>query len=242
MKLGKKVGILGGALLLAGVLVPLSGLSQSVSAAAVPGPTLTVVGYGVVTMTPPSTVGPQQLQITFQTEGSNGPNTLRALNKSVAAARAQLEKVGVSAKTIGTQGPPNLNFNSGQYQANVTLQVNFPTLTRLVDVMQASGVQNDINIQNTFINQVNPSNPTATAAQLSAGYRAAFANARTTAQQMAQADSLTLGVAVSVSEGTANTVSCNPMNGCTGVSSVSPPPIGQNQELVAVTITYDTSE
>ncbi|PSR20261.1 MAG: hypothetical protein C7B45_15735 [Sulfobacillus acidophilus] len=241
MKWGKRIGTLAGALLLAGIVVPWIGVHQPANAATIPGPTLTVVGYGIVTMNAPTTAGPQQLQITFQTEGSNGPNTLRDLNKSVTAARIQLEKAGVSAKAFSTEGPPNLSYNNVQYQANVTLEVTFPTLTRLADAMQASGVQNDANVQNTFVNQVTAT-PTPTAAQLSAGYRAAFANALTTAQQMAQADNLTLGHSVSVYEGSANTISCNPMNGCTGISSVSPPSVGQNQELVAVTITYDTSK
>lgn len=234
---------LAGAVLIGGALVPLSGLGQSVSAANGPGPTLTVVGYGVVDMTPaPSNPGPQQLQVTFQESGINAPAALRALGRDVAKARAQFEKAGVSPGAIVVQGPPNLNFNvnGGGFQDNQTLVVTFPTLMRLANALQASGVENDAGVQNVFANPMNSSAPAATAAQLTAGYQAAFVNAQQTAQIMAQGDNLQLGQAVSVTEGGASTGGCSAMGMCNPSPVGNPPQIGPNQELVTVTVTYDT--
>lgn len=233
-----------GAVMTAGVLAGLGGfLSHPASAASAPGPTVTVVGYGVVNVPPPSTnAGPQQLQISFQESANSAPAVLRQLHTDEAKVEAQLEKAGVSASAITHQGPPNFNINTGGgYQANDTLQVDFPTLFKLANVLQASGVANDSYIQNVFANSLNQSSSSPTSAAMTAGYQAAFANAQQTAEQMAQADNLQLGQAVSVSQGSgANGGGCYPMGGCSPMTG-NPPMVGPNQQLVTVTVTYDTN-
>lgn len=239
----RKLWLVPGAVVTATVMAGLGGLlSQPASAASAPGPTLTVVGYGVVNESPPSSnPGPQQLQINFQEYASTAPGVLQLMHRDEAKARTQLEKAGVSASAITNLGTPGFNVqSSGGFQGNETLQVTFSNLNKLAKVLQASGVANDTNVQNVFVQPVNNSGPSPTSSAMMAGYQAAFANALQTAQQMAQADNLQLGQAVSVSEGGAASGGCNPMGGCSPVMG-NPPAIGQNQELVTVTVTYDTN-
>ncbi|PSR22669.1 MAG: hypothetical protein C7B47_16435 [Sulfobacillus thermosulfidooxidans] len=142
------------------------------------------------------------------------------------------------------RGPPNfsINVNGAEYQATETLQVTFPTLGRLADALQASGIANDVDVQDMFVSPVNSTYLAPTAAALTGGYQAAFANAQATAQMMAQADHLQLGQVVSVTEGNAASANgtCSAMNGCNPTPVGNPPQVGPNQELVTVTVTYDT--
>ena len=239
-----KVWALVGSALMAGAMVPLSGFGQTVSAAAGPGPTLTVVGYGIVNMTPASTnAGPQQLQISIQESGNTASAVLISLSRDVTKVRAQLEKASVRASSISTQGPPNLNIDNhgGGFEANETLVVNFSSMIQLGNALTASNVSDDTFVQNTFSNALNPSAPTATAAELAAGYQAAFANGAQTAQMMAQADNLQLGQSVSLVESGASYSGCGGMGGCYATPAGNPPQVGPNQELVTVTETYDTN-
>lgn len=244
MRIPRVALLLGAGLMAGGMAVSLGGLGHSVNAASGPGPTLTVVGYGVVNMTAPkSSAGPQQLQIYMQSSGSTATGTLMAFNHDVVKAKAQLEKAGVSANAISTQGPPSLNINNngGGFNVNQTLQVTLPTMLRLADVLQKSGVANDVAVQNVFVNPLNSGAPVATAAQLTAGYQAAFANAQQTAQDMAQGDNLALGQSVRITEGGQTSGGCNAMGACNPTQVGNPPQVGANQELVTVTVTYDTS-
>lgn len=243
MRIPKAALLLGAGLMAGGMVVSLGGLGHSVNAATGPGPTLTVVGYGVVNMTAQASNGPQQLQIYMQASGSTAPATVVAFNRDVVKVKTQLEKAGVSANAISTQGPPNLNINNngGGFNVNQTLQVTLPTMLRLADVLQTSGVANDGAVQNVFVNPLYSGAPVATAAQLTAGYKAAFANAQQTAQDMAQGDNLQLGQSVSITEGGQSSGGCNAMGACNPISVGNPPQVGANQELVTVTVTYDTS-
>ena len=234
-----KVWSLAGAVLMAGAFVPLGGLGQSVSAANSPGPTLTVVGYGLVNMTPSSSnPGPQQIQINIQEQGTSGPAVLRALSHDLAKLKTQMEKVGASASDITIQQAPNLNIsNGGGFNANETIEVNFPTLMQLAKAYTASGAANDVFVQNAFIIPANSPGLVASAAGLTAGYQAAFANAEQTAQAMAQADNLQLGQSVSITEGGSSNNGCSAMGGCYAPPAGNPPQVGPNQELVTVTVT-----
>lgn len=245
MRTIRKIWLVPGVLAAAGVALGLSGLlAPSASAATTPGPALTVVGYALVNVPPPSTnVGPQQLQIMFQESAPSAPAVLALLHRDEAKVSAQLEKAGVSASAISHQGPLNFNINqnNGGYQVNDTLQMNFPSLLRLATVLQASGVSNAAGVQNVFAQPVSNPVSTPSAAALATGYQSAFANAAQTAQQMAQADSLQLGQATSIAEGSASSGGCNAMGGCNPQGVGNPPAPGQNQELVSVTVTYNTN-
>jgi uncharacterized protein YggE len=240
----RKIWLAPGAVMMAGVVAGLGTLfNQPANAASAPGPTLTVVGYSVVNVAPPSSnAGPQQLQINFQASADSAPAVLNVLRLDEVKVTAQLKKAGVGASAITLQGPPNLNIqNNVGYQANDTLQVNFPTLLQAAQVLQESGVANDANVQNVFVQPLNNPTSSPTAAVMTAGYQAAFANAQQTAQQMAQADNLQLGPAVSISEGSTSQTGCNPMGGCSPLTVGNLPSVGQNQQLVTVTVTYDTN-
>jgi uncharacterized protein YggE len=236
--------LLAGTAFMVGTLIPVLGLAQPANAAGGPGPTLTVVGYGLVNMTPvPSNSAPQQLQITLQASGANAPATLTALRRDASTVTRQLiHKARINARAITTLGPPNININDNgvEYQANETIEATFSSLTQLANALQASDVANDPGVQNVFANPLNASNLVASASALTAGYEAAFANAQQTAEVMAQADHLQLGQAVSVSESSASNGGCNAMGNCNPTAVGNPPLVGNNQELVMVTVTYDT--
>ena len=239
----RKLWLLTGAVAMAGIAAGLGGLfNPAASAASAPGPTMTVVGYGVVTVPASSTnPGPQVLQVNFQESASSAPAVLRILHRDEAQVTAQLEKAGVSASAITDQGPPNFNINvGGDYQVNDTLQVEFPTLFKLATVLQKSDVANDGSVQNVFASPLNNTQPSPTSSAMTAGYQAAFANAQQTAQEMAQADNLQLGQVTSVSQGSTGGGGCYPMGGCSPLMG-NPPTLGPNQQLVTVTVTYDTN-
>jgi uncharacterized protein YggE len=223
---------------LAGLAAAGGGVAQSATG---PGPTLTVVGYGVVNTTMVETATPPELQVNLQESGTNPTLVLRAIYQDIAQVKAQLEKAGASASAVSVQNPPNLNAQQGgTFSANVGVTVAFPTLARLAHVLTASNIANDSAVQNVWINQASTT-PVASPAAVASGYAAALNNAAASAAAIAAADHLHLGAQVSVSEGTLSP-SCNAMGGCgPAPMDVIMPTVGPNQELVAVTVTYDTN-
>lgn len=95
---------------MAGALVSVIELGQSTSAAGGPGPTITVLGYGLVNLTHFVNRGAQHLQINLQDSGTVAPVTLAALQHTAPLVTRQLGRKGtVSAKAIAIQSPPYLD-------------------------------------------------------------------------------------------------------------------------------------
>lgn len=228
------------------------------------GPTLTVIGFGLVNLRSSGAASSPQLVLNLQTVAPTATAALAALTRDIAGIEKALKAVGVSSAEISIQGPPGLNYVSSVsqascekayklkgipgkctapgFQTNESVQVTIGTLTRLAAVLTKSGVAKAPGVQNFYINQSGQNPGAATPAALTSGYAQAFRDARTTATLLARADQLSLGSLVSVTEGALLSTPCGGM-GCspTPVEGVNPPQPGPNQELVAVTVTYRTS-
>jgi uncharacterized protein YggE len=237
----RRAGWLVAALLaVGGTVAAMSGVTQGATG---PGPTLTVMGFGVVNTTVPAQATEPQLQMNFQETTATASGAMKALYRDLSQTRKQFATLGVNPSAIMTQGPPNLNYqNGGEWQASDTLEVTFPTLAQLTHVVTASKVADNPAIQNFWINASYQS-PTATPAALASGYATAEQNAAQTAQIMANAEHLQLGAQVSITQGAITNTQCGGMGACGGgvPMGVTVPSIGPNQELVAVTVTYETN-
>lgn len=227
------------------------------------GPTLTVIGFGLANVAPAKSAAPQ-MEMELQASGATASGAVSSLAHDVAAVEQLLEKAGVQAADISVQAQPGLNYvdtasqancqkihqlkgipgscpPSG-FQANEGLQVDFPSLTNLADALTASGVDQAAGVQNFYINQGNqaPSQPSSVALQ--AAYAQALQNASDTASLLAHADHLTLGPAVSLTQGAQTSTPCGGMGcGPAPLEGISPPQPGPNQQLVAVTVSYSTT-
>jgi uncharacterized protein YggE len=239
-----------------------SGSAQAAGA----GPTLTVVGFGLVNLSPPNpgAIAPQ-LELNFQTSAATATAALQSLQADVAATEQALLGAGVPRAEMVPQGPPGLNYVTAVqetncqkvyklkgipahctgpgFQANEQLQVTFPNLSRLAAALTKAHLATAKGVQNFWINQGGPGPSVPTPAALAEGYQQAFADAAKTASLLAAADHLTLGPAVAVTEGALlNNTPCGGMGcGPVPIQGIAPPPVGQNQELVAVTVSYATS-
>lgn len=221
-------------------------------------PPLTVVGFGLATLSTGSASAPQ-LNLNFRVTDTNASNALATLQKDVSAVQAVLVQAGVPKASIVPQAvqlnyvPTTSTANCQQaeklkgvplscptpgFQAIENLDVTFPSLTQLADLLSTTQVGQSSGVQNVWINSgEGPSRPDDAA--LSAAWHQALADAQHTAQLLAAAQGLQLGPVLSVSQGTL-------AGGCGGPgcgplwSGVAPPPVGPNQALVAVTVTYGT--
>ena len=237
-------------------------VSPAVSAATASSasPSLTVVGFGLVSA--PTQTTPPQLQLNLNTRGSTASAALRALDLDVSAIKHRLEAMGIKATAVGAQSPPQLTYITATnrvscqkirklkpgvtcprpgFTASEGLQVTFPTLESLARVLSRTHVATGRGVQNFWINQGGGQPGQPTPAALARGYRAALADARRTAVALANADGLALGLATSVVQGAQPGVEGCGMGGCGGSIGLSIPPVGPNQVLVAVTVTYATA-
>ncbi len=228
-------------------------------AAAPPTPTLTVVGFGVVSL-PPAQAAPPQLELNLNVHGATASAALKALDGDLAAIERRLKAMGLRPSALDAQGPPQLNYitSAGQagcrkaakvkpgltcpaagFAASEGLQVTFPSLASLARVLSRTDVARGPGVQNFWVNQGGTQAARPAAAALAAGYGAALADARASALALAAAEGVVLVRALSVTEGAQADGGCG-MGGCGPTFGVSPPPVGPNQMLVAVTVTYAT--
>lgn len=203
-------------------------------------PTLSVVGFSVVNLTQSTETSPPQLQLSFQETETQVRDVIRVLNQAMARVTARLKAVGVPASAISTQGPPNLNNLDGEWQADSTLQITFATMAQLEKVVDETHLSANSAIQNVWI-----STPSVTMkptpAALAAAYARAVSNAKKTAATIAASDHRQLGAQLAMSEGAGGT-QCGAMECGAGASlGINPPPVGNDQQMVAVTLTYATS-
>lgn len=224
----------------AACITTLMGLREPARLTAGSTPTLTVAGFAVVNLTQPTETTPPQLELNFQETAAKVQSTTAMLNTAMASVRARLQKAGVRANAISTQGPPNLNNQNGSWQADSTVQVTFRSIAQLEKVVDETNVSTDTAIQNVWINTPSVTmRPTQQA--LAAAYVKAVGNAEKTAMRMAAADHRQLGAQLALTEGAGGT-QCGAMACGSGTSlGITPPAVGNNQELVAVSLTYATT-
>jgi len=145
------------------------------------------------------------------------------------------------------QSAPWLNFNNMSeeiYQANASLTVTTGSVTQTVRFLDQLKDTVFSGQQSMFVNQV-PENgtPAPSSSVLAAAYAQALAQARETAQLLAQADGLVLGPQLHVAEGAPAQAQCGAMAACgVGVGAgIIQPAVGPGEMLVAVTVMYATS-
>ena len=229
-----------------------------------PGPTLTVVGFGLANVAPTTTPATEQLNLNLQASSSTASGAVASLAQDVAAVAKLLGKAGGKSTRISAQGEPQLNYvdSSSQascqkihqlkgiagpcppsgFQADESLEVTFPTLVDLADALTASGVTTAQGVQNFYMNQTNagplPPSPVA----LQSAYAQAIGQARSTASMLADADGVTLGAALSITEGAQLSTSCGGMGcGPPPPQGINPPPGGSDQQPGGLTGTYTTT-
>lgn len=230
--------------------VPTAGAAQAVA-----GPDLTVVGFGLADETPqpaPPLSSPQsgalQVNVNLQVISTRATTALQRLAADLRAAEADARAAGVPESAIVQQGPQNLNFDSSQqaYRADATLVLNLKTLAGGARMLDRLNLPKLPDVSNVWVNFPTAVGTTLapTPRSMAAAYAAAFADAARAARLMAAADGLTLGRQVSVAEGAPAMGQCG-MGGCNpalvpGLMQVPWP--GPNQTVVAVTVTYATTE
>lgn len=215
--------------------------TQVRAAASVAGPDITVVGFGLATARPfgSGLPGAYQLNLTFQVQNPSLSRSLGDLEAMVRHAVVRLEAAGVAPSRILVQGL-NLNLNQNtSLQANESVVVNLTTTAqvgKLSDLLSASpGL---VGLQNFYLNSGGVGGLTFSQATLDRAYAQAWKSARATALAIAKAEGLVLGAAVSESQGQ-NTGACGMGGGCPIVNYQGP--IGQNQQLETITVTFATT-
>ncbi len=223
-------------------------------------PTLAVVGFGLVD-TPPATATPPVLELNLTVHGITASAAVQGLAADLAAIAHRLALMGLRAAAVQPQAPPQLNYltatgvtncqkvrkikpgvtcQKAGFAASEGVAVTFPSLTSLARALSQSDIATAHGVQNFWINQGGSQPGAPTTAALTAGYRAALAAARRTAEALAAADGRRLGPAVSVTEGAPSSVAGCGMGGCGAPTGIPMPTPGPNQMLVAVTVTYTT--
>lgn len=229
-----------------------------------PGPTLTVVGFSLANLTLPAAPSVPQLELSLQAAASSPVVALRTLDTDVSALRKALVAAGVSASAISPQGPATLDYVTGAskstcekvrrlknisspclgpgFRAYESLQVTFPTLTRLATAIAHADVARAKGLQNFYISQGGSGPGQPSQATLRTAYAYALRNARETAQLLASAGGLTLGAAISIRQGAMVSSACSGMGcGPIPIPGLNAPAAGPNQQVIAVTVTYGTS-
>ncbi len=228
------------------------------------GPILTVVGFGLANVAPSTAPPTAQLNLNLQASSSTASGAVASLQQDVAAVEKLLAKAGVKSAEVSAQGEPQINYvdssshancqkihqlkgiagpcPSSGFQADESLEVNFPSLTDLADALTASGVTTAAGVQNFYMAQTSagplPPSPVA----LQAAYVQAIGQARSTAALLAVADGVALGATLSVTEGAQLSTPCGGMGcGPMPLQGINPPQVGPNQQLVVVTVTYGTT-
>ncbi|MBX5467604.1 MAG: SIMPL domain-containing protein [Firmicutes bacterium] len=224
-------------------------------------PPLTVVGFGLAPL-PAGSSSPPQLNLTLQVSDAAATAALASLEQDVATVRTALAKAGVPDTAITAQ-PPQLNYvpttssttcqrleklkgvpiacPSPGFQASESVQVQFSSLTQLATTITATQISQSPGVQNVWIDSGNQIPGKPSDAALTAAYRQALADAQHTATLLAQAQGIRLGAVTAIRQGAGGSASCGgPGCGPLPPPGVTPPAIGPNQELVAVTVTYAT--
>jgi uncharacterized protein YggE len=112
-------------------------------------------------------------------------------------------------------------------------------MAQLEKVVDETHLSADSAIQNVWIDAPSVTMKP-TPAALAAAYARAVNNAKKTAATLAAADHRQLGAQLAISEGAGGT-QCGGMQCGAGASlGINPPPVGNDQQLVAVTLTYAT--
>jgi len=214
-----------------------SGQGRQVHAASLAGPNLTVVGFGLATASPGSVTG-YQLNLNFMMENADLSRSLSDMQAAVRHAQAKLEAAGVSAHAIAVQ-PLNINLNNNsgpQVNDNMTVTVaSQGQVAKLAHVLAAGTL---VGVNNYYLNS-NPAPPAVSPTEMKSAYHEAWLSARSAAQAIATAEHLTLTRVVAEAQGQSGS-SCGMGGYCPTVSYQGP--VGPNQVVEALTVTFATSQ